>query len=51
MYEKGVKGKYQLVVADKNWAKLKRSLKHITKKTAARTFDERITNLKEIHRG
>lgn len=50
-YEKGVKGKYQLVVADKSWAKLKRSLKHITKKTAARTFDERITNLKEIHRG
>jgi hypothetical protein len=50
-YQKGDKGKYQLVVSDKSWKALKRSLKSITKKTAPSTFDERIAKLKEVQRG
>ncbi len=50
-YVKGDKGKYQLVVNDKSWQELKRSLKTVTKKTAPSTFDERIAKLKEIQRG
>jgi RNA-directed DNA polymerase len=50
-YEKGDKGKYQLVVSDKGWKALKRKLKNVTKKTTACTFDERIKKLKEIYRG
>lgn len=50
-YQKGDTGKYQLVVNDKSWQALKRSLKSITRKTAPSTFDERIAKLKEIQRG
>ena len=50
-YQKGDKGKYQLVVSDKSWLSLKRSLKTVTKKTAPITFDQRIAKLKEIQRG
>jgi len=50
-YQKGDKGKYQLIVSDKSWESLKRSLKSITKKTAPSTFDQRIAKLKEIQRG
>jgi group II intron reverse transcriptase/maturase len=50
-YQKGDKGKYQLVASDKSWESLKRSLKSITKKTAPGTFDQRIAKLKEIQRG
>jgi len=50
-YQKGDTGKYQLVVNEKSWQALKRSLKSITKKTAPSTFDERIAKLKEIQRG
>ena len=50
-YVKGDKGKYQLVVNEKSWQELKRSLKTVTKKTAPSTFDERIVKLKEIQRG
>jgi RNA-directed DNA polymerase len=50
-YEKGGKGKYQLVVTDKSWSNLKRSLKSITKKTAPSSFEERVTKLKEVQRG
>lgn len=50
-YEKGVKGKYQLVVADKSWKKLKQNLKSITRKTSPISLSERIAKLKEIHRG
>ena len=32
-YEKGTKGKYQLVVSEKSWKKLKQNLKTITRKT------------------
>lgn len=50
-YEKGVKGKYQLVVSEKSWQKLKQSLKEITRKTKPYSFDERMRKLKEIQRG
>jgi group II intron reverse transcriptase/maturase len=51
MYEKGVKGKYQLVVSEKSWKNLKQKLKTITRKTAPKSFDERIKELKEVQRG
>jgi RNA-directed DNA polymerase len=50
-YEKGTKGKYQLVVAEKSWDKLKQSLKTITRKTAPLSVAERIHKLKEVGRG
>ena len=50
-YEKGTKGKYQLVVSDKSWDKLKQSLKTITRKTSALSVTERIHKLKEVGRG
>jgi RNA-directed DNA polymerase len=50
-YEKGTKGKYQLVVSDKSWDKLKQSLKTITRKTAPLSVAERIYKLKEVGRG
>lgn len=50
-YEKGSKGKYQIVVSEKKWSALKQGLKLITKKTAACTFSERIAKLKELYRG
>jgi hypothetical protein len=48
---KGEKGKYQLVVSDKSWKKLKQKLKTITRKTTPMSFDERIQKLNEIQRG
>ena len=50
-YEKGVKGKYQLVVAEKSWKKLKQNLKTITRKTTPKTFGERTKQLQEAQRG
>ena len=50
-YVKGEKGKYQLVVSDKSWEKLKRKLKTITRKTIPMSFDERIQKLNEVQRG
>ncbi|QMU26595.1 group II intron reverse transcriptase/maturase [Adhaeribacter radiodurans] len=50
-YRKGDKGKYQLVVAEKAWVKLKQSLKAITRKTTPSTFEERMEQLKEVQRG
>ena len=50
-FVKGEKGKYQLVVCDKSWEKLKQKLKTITTKTTPKTFDERIQKLKEVQRG
>ena len=50
-YEKGVKGKYQLVVSKKSWVKLKQKLKAVTRKTTPMSFDERIRRLTEIQRG
>jgi len=50
-YVKGAKGKYQLVVSDKSWKKLKQKLKTITRKTTPMSFDERIQKLNEVQRG
>jgi len=50
-YVKGEKGKYQLVVSGKSWAKFKQKLKTITRKTTPMSFDERIQKLLEVQRG
>lgn len=50
-YRKGEKGKYQLVVSDKSWKKLKQKLKTITRKTTPMSLDERIQKLNEVCRG
>ncbi|WP_232825796.1 reverse transcriptase domain-containing protein [Algoriphagus litoralis] len=50
-YQKGVKGKYQLVVKKSSWDSLKRKLKQITKKTRPYSFEERLKKLAEIWRG
>ena len=50
-YEKGAKGKYQLVVSEKSWKTLKEKLKIITRKTTPKTFAERVKQLKEVCRG
>ena len=50
-YEKGTKGKYQLVVSDKSWKKLKGEVKVVTRKTTALTLSERIAKLKTLQRG
>jgi len=51
VYKKGVKGQYQLVVAKKSWAKFKRNLKSITKKTKPMSLSERLERLNQICRG
>lgn len=50
-YKKGDKGKYQLVVGEKAWQRLKKSVKSIARKTAPKTFTERIAKICEIQRG
>ena len=50
-YLKGDKGQYQLVASDKNWRRFRQNLKSITRKTAPKSFDERIKKLKEVQRG
>lgn len=50
-YQKGVKGKYQLVVEKKRWIQLKAKLRRVTRKTTPMTFNERVQKLKEIQRG
>lgn len=47
-YEKGTRGKYQLVVSEKSWQKLKQSLKFITRKTAPLSLALRIHKLNEV---
>ena len=51
IYRKGEKGKYQLVVSDKIWKKLKQNLKKLTRKTTPMSLDERIQKLNEVCRG
>jgi RNA-directed DNA polymerase len=51
VYEKGVKGKYQLTVSDKSWEKLKQKLKEVTRKTAPKSFERRMQELKSVQRG
>ena len=50
-YEKGAKGQYQVVAAEKSWKKLKQNLKTITRKTTPKSLSERIHKLKEVQRG
>lgn len=50
-YKKGERGKYQLVVSEKSWKKLKQKLKKLTRKTTPMSFDERIEKLNEVQRG
>ena len=50
-YQKGVKGRYQLVVSEKAWKRLKQRLKTITRKTTPMSFDERISKINEVQRG
>jgi len=50
-YVKGEKGKYQLVVSEKSWKKLKQKLKTITRKTTPMSFEERIEKLMQVQRG
>ena len=47
-YVKGEKGKYQLVVKQGSWHKLKQTLKTITRKTTPFTFNQRMHKLKEV---
>lgn len=51
VYKKGVKGQYVLVVAKKSWAKIKRNLKSITKKTKPMSMLERLERLNQVCRG
>ena len=46
-YQKEVKGRCQLTVRDKAWAKLKQSLKEVIRKTAPKSFEERICKIND----
>lgn len=50
-YEKGTKGKYQLVVSESGWRELKEKIRTITRKTAPLSLAERTRQLKEAGRG
>jgi group II intron reverse transcriptase/maturase len=50
-YVKGERGKYQLVVEEGSWQRLKQRLKAITRKTTPTTLSERLRQLKEVQRG
>jgi hypothetical protein len=44
-YKKGDKGRYQLVVSEKAWNRLKMKVKALTRKTTPMSFDERIAKI------
>ena len=50
-YKKGDKGRYQLVVSEKAWKRLKMRVKTLTRKTTPMSFDERIVKINEVQRG
>ena len=50
-YKKGEKGRYQLVVEQPAWERLKRKLKEVTKKTSPLSIVERFTRIKRIYQG
>jgi len=50
-YEKGVKGKYQLVVEQKRLNNFKAKLKELTRKTTPISFDTRIAKIKQVQEG
>lgn len=51
VFEKGAKGKYQLIVSEKGWKRLKENLKSLTRKTAPQSLKVRVSKLKEVQRG
>ncbi|WMJ72227.1 group II intron reverse transcriptase/maturase [Cytophagaceae bacterium ABcell3] len=50
-YQRGEKGKYQLVVKKESWGNLKRELKWLTKKTSPCSLENRLRKLKEVWKG
>ena len=50
-YKKVDKGRYQLVVSEKAWKRLKMRVKTLTRKTTPMSFDERIVKINEVQRG
>ncbi|WMJ72228.1 group II intron reverse transcriptase/maturase [Cytophagaceae bacterium ABcell3] len=50
-YQRGEKGKYQLVVKKESWGNLKRELKWLTKKTKPCSLENRLRKLKEVWKG
>jgi len=48
-YERGVKGKYQVVASEKSWKTLKQKLKLITRKTTPSSLSERIRKQKKFN--
>jgi RNA-directed DNA polymerase len=50
-YIRGDRGKYQLTVSDKAWLRIKQTLKFITRKTSAKSFEERVSELKQAQQG
>ena len=50
-YQKKQKRKYRLTVGEKSWKRLKQNLKAITRKTAPKSFDTRIDEMKAVYRG
>ena len=50
-YQKGSKGKYQLVVSKSRWKTLKQKLKQLSRKTVPISFTERIRRLNLLIRG
>ena len=50
-YQKGAKGKYQMVVSEQSWKRLQMNLKSITRKTAPHSITVRIARLKEVAQG
>jgi hypothetical protein len=51
IYQKGEKGKYQLVEKEGSWHALKRKLKQLSKKTMPYSLEERLQKLKEVYHG
>ena len=50
-YIKGEKGRYQLIVSEKAWQRLKTRVKALTRKTRPMTFGQRIAKINEVQRG
>lgn len=51
VFEKGIRGKYQLIVSRKSWKKLRKKLKDITRKTTPCSISERTWRLRVVFRG
>ena len=50
-YKKGERGKYRLCISKKSWARLKRKIKQITRKTLPIPFKERLQRLNRLMYG